>query len=144
MTAEERKIASMLNLMSELCRILKRENTLLTQQRQKECAALFEQKDKLSAAYAESFAYFSDHREIFSALNATQKATIRKAAKTLSALTDENARLLKINIDATDRLLNAVIRDVKEQSADTPHYTPDGLMDENASNPTAISFNQVL
>ena len=47
----QQKLKSMLTLMSELCRLLKKENTLLKRQRQEECKALFEQKNKLSLAY---------------------------------------------------------------------------------------------
>ena len=51
----QQKLKSMLTLMSELCRLLKKENTLLKHQRQEECKALFEQKNKLSLAYEEAF-----------------------------------------------------------------------------------------
>ena len=36
----QQKLKSMLTLMSELCRLLKKENTLLKRQRQEECKAL--------------------------------------------------------------------------------------------------------
>lgn len=141
----EKKLGRLLTLMSELCSVLKKENILLKKQRQSECHALLEQKTKLSAAYEESFAYFSQRSEILKALPEKQKQILRKAATTLENLTNENARLLKINMEATSRLLNAIVQDVTEQTyAKTPLYTRQGNMENDAGNPAAISFNQVL
>ena len=141
----EKKLGRLLTLMSELCGVLKKENTLLKKQRQSECSALLEQKTKLSAAYEESFAYISQHGEILKGLPDKQKRVLRKAAVTLGDLTTENARLLKINMEATSRLLNAIVQDVAEQThSKTPLYTRQGNMETDAGNPAAISFNQVL
>ncbi len=141
----EKKLSRLLALMSELCGVLKKENSLLKKQRQSECVDLLEQKTKLSAAYEESFAYFSQHGEMMKALPEKQKRVLRKAAVTLGDLTTENARLLKINIEATSRLLNAIVQDVAEQThTKTPLYTRQGSMESDVGNPAAISFNQVL
>ena len=141
----EKKLGRLLTLMSELCTVLKKENTLLKKQRQSECVALLEQKTRLSEAYAESFAYFSQRGEMMKALPEKQKNVLRKAAVALNTLTEENARLLKINMEATSRLLNAIVEDVAEQThAKTPLYTRQGSMENDAGNPAAISFNQVL
>ena len=141
----EKKLGRLLTLMSELCTVLKKENTLLKKQRQSECAGLLEQKTQLSEAYAESFAYFSQRGEMMKALPEKQKKILRKAAVALNTLTEENARLLKINMEATSRLLNAIVEDVAEQThAKTPLYTRQGSMENDAGNPAAISFNQVL
>ena len=79
------------------------------------------------------------------ALPEKQKSVLRKAAVTLGDLTNENARLLKINMEATSRLLNAIVQDIAEQThAKTPLYTKKGSMENDAGNPAAISFNQVL
>jgi len=110
----EKKLSRLLTLMSELCGLLKKENTLLKKQRQNECKDLLEQKTKLSAAYEESFAYFSKRGDLLKALPEKQKRVLRKAAVTLGDLTDENARLLKINMEATSRLLNAIVQDIAE------------------------------
>ena len=141
----EKKLSRLLTLMSELCGILKKENLLLKKQRQNECKELLEQKTLLSAAYEESFSYFSQHGEILKSLPEKQKRVLRKAAVTLGDLTTENARLLKINMEATSRLLNAIVQDVAEQThAKTPLYTRQGNMEADPGNPAAISFNQVL
>lgn len=141
----EKKLGKLLTLMSELCSLLKKENTLLKKQRQSECKELLEQKTKLSAAYEEAFTYFSQHGDLLKALPEKKKSILRKAAVTLGDLTTENARLLKINIEATSRLLNAIVQDVAEQSnAKVPLYTRQGNMENDAGNPAAISFNQVL
>ena len=141
----EKKLGRLLTLMSELCSVLKKENSLLKKQRQSECRDLLEQKTKLSAAYEESFSYFSQHGELLKALPDKQRRVLRKAAVTLGDLTTENARLLKINIEATSRLLNAIVQDVSEQThANAPLYTRQGSMEHDAGNPAAISFNQVL
>lgn len=144
-TTAENKLTRMLSLMSNLCGVLKKENTLLKNQRQSECKNLTDQKSKLAAAYAESFAYFAKHADIIKALPERQKRVLRKASVTLGDLTTENARLLKINIEATNRLLNAIVQDVQEQThARTPLYTKQGNMENDVGNPAAISFNQVL
>ncbi|MBR1777135.1 MAG: hypothetical protein IJ752_00920 [Alphaproteobacteria bacterium] len=144
-TFPEKKLGRLLTLMSELCGILKKENTLLKKQRQSECRDLLEQKTKLSAAYEESFAYFSQRGELLKSLPEKQKRILHKAAVTLGDLTTENARLLKINMEATSRLLNAIVQDVAEQThAKAPLYTRQGNMEADAGNPAAISFNQVL
>lgn len=140
-----KKLSRLLTLMGELCTILKKENTLLKKQRQNECAALLEQKNKLSAAYEESFAYFAERGDILKALPDKQKKVLRKAAVMLGDLSTENARLLKINMDATSRLLSAIVQDIQEQSHEsTPLYTKKGNMEADPGNPAALSFNQVL
>lgn len=53
-----KKLNNMLAVMSELCKILKKENSLLKQQRQSECKGLLEQKTTVSQAYEQAFAYF--------------------------------------------------------------------------------------
>ena len=141
----EKKISRMLALMSDLCSLLKKENSLLKKQRQSECQELLEQKTKLSAAYEDSFNYFAQNAEMLKALPEKQKRILHKAAVALGDLTTENARLLKINIEATSRLLNAIVQDVADQAnANAPLYTRQGSMEKDAGNPAAISFNQVL
>ena len=141
----EKKLSRLLALMGELCTLLKKENTLLKKQRQSECKDLLERKTMLSAAYEESFAYFSQRADVLKSLPEKQKNVLRKAAATLNGLTAENARLLKINMDAANRLLNAIVQDIEEQThAKTPLYTKQGCMENEAGNPAAISFNQVL
>lgn len=140
-----KKLSRLLTLMGELCTVLKKENTLLKKQRQNECAALLEQKSKLSAAYEESFAYFSERGDMLKILPDKQKKILRKAAVMLGDLSTENARLLKINMDATSRLLSAIVQDIQEQSHEnTPLYTKKGNMEADPGNPAALSFNQVL
>lgn len=140
----EKKLNNMLALMSELCGVLKKENILLKKQRQEECVAFIEKKDKLSTAYEESFAYFSQNKEILAGLTEKQKGVLRKAAITLSDLTNENARLLKINLEATSRLLDAIVQDVQEQRQNMPLYTREGNIESENGNPAALSFNEVL
>ena len=72
----EKKLSRLLTLMSELCGLLKKENTLLKKQRQNECKDLLEQKTKLSAAYEESFAYFSKRGDLLKALPEKQKRVL--------------------------------------------------------------------
>ena len=140
----EKKLATLLTVMSEFCKILKKENGFLKKQKQEECAALLDQKTKIAAAYEQAFAYFSEHRNILQGLPDKQKRLFRLAAVTLSDLTAENARLLKINIDASSRLLNAIVSDVREQSKSGSLYTPHGEMENDSGNPAALTFNQVL
>ena len=140
----EKKLNNMLAVMSVLCKILKKENSLLKQQRQSECKGLLEQKTTVSQAYEQAFAYFSEHPDVLKALPAPQKQVFRKAALTLNGLTEENARLLKINIEATSRLMGAIVQDVKEQSKNTSLYTEQGQVETDNGNPAALTFNQVL
>ncbi len=141
----QKKLERLLTIVSELCTLLNQENRLLKQQKQSECKNLLEQKAKLSAAYEESFSYFSKNPEILKTLPEKQKSVLKKAATTLENLTQENGRMLKINIEATSRLLNAIIEDVNEQKhARAPLYTRKGSIETDTGNPAAISFNQVL
>ena len=140
----EKKLNTMLAIMSELCKVLKKENSPLKQQRQSECSGLLDQKTNMSQAYEKAFAYFSEHPDVLKALPDPQKRLFKKAALTLNGLTEENARLLKINIEATSRLLGAIVQDVKEQSKNTSLYTPQGEVETDAGNPAALTFNQVL
>lgn len=140
----EKKLTTMLAIMGELCKILKKENMLLKKQRQVECVSFLDQKSKISAAYEQAFSYFAEHKSILSSLPEKQKKMFRMAAVTLSDLTTENARLLKINIEASSRLLGAIVQDVKEQSKNTNLYTPQGEVESDGGNPAALTFNQVL
>lgn len=140
----EKKLNTMLAVMSELCKVLKKENTLLKQQRQSETVALAEQKTTVVRAYEQAFSYFAEHPDILKSLPEHQKNVFRKAATVLNGLTRENARLLKINIDATSRLLGAIVQDVKEQSKNTTLYTSQGEVETDSGNPAAVTFNQVL
>lgn len=137
------KIQTQLSIMSELCRLLKKENTLLQEQRQDECKELLEQKEKLSFAYADGFKAITKNKENFAALSEQQKGVLRKAAMTLKMLTDENKRLLEINKDAISRLLNAMKKDVEEQSRQTPLYNAEGAIYGESGHPVALSYNSV-
>lgn len=139
----EQKLSGLMEIMRRLCAVLQRENLLMKEQRTQECAALLEEKTKTAAAYEQAFAFFAKHQDVFKRLSAKQKAVIRKAADTVRRLSEENGRLLKTNIDATEILLNAIVKDVKEQNKEKQMYTETGGigMKKGAA---AISFNQVL
>lgn len=138
------KLKSQLQIMSELCKLLKLENALMKAQRQNECSKLIDKKEKLSLSYYEGCKYFSEHKEVFSLLNDAQRQIFKKAALTLQALTEENKRLISINEEAISRLLAAMVEDAKEQNCTTPLYTGHGEIQGNQGNPAALSFNQVL
>lgn len=140
----EEKFSGLMSIMSRLCGVLQKENALMKQQRTSECAALFEEKVKISAAYEQSFAFFAKHRDVFKTLSEKQQSVVRKAAQTVKRLSDENGRLLKTNIDATQILLNAIVQDVKEQSREKQSYTQDGAVGKKQGCAAAVSFNQVL
>ena len=142
--SEGQKLKSQLQIMTELCKLLKLENALMKTQHQNECHKLIEKKEKLSLSYVEGCKYFAEHREIFSILNETQKNMFRNAALTLQSLTEENKRLIEVNQEAIRRLVSAIASDAKEQSQKTPLYTGEGLIDGEKGNPAALSFNQVL
>lgn len=139
----EEKLSGLMSIMSRLCTVLQKENALMKQQRTSECAALFEEKEKAAAAYEQAFGFFARHKEILLDLPEKQRAIVKKAAQTVKRLSDENGRLLKANIDATQILLNAIVQDVKEQSKEKQMYTESGDVGRK-KNPAAVSFNEVL
>jgi hypothetical protein len=108
---------------AQLAELMTAETAVLRTTRVAGPAALQQEKLRLSAAYGETCATVKDNQAGFAALPAALKEAVRLQLQHLAAASEENARALRIAQSATDRVVNIVVRAVREQRTATAGYT---------------------
>ncbi|MCL2672999.1 MAG: hypothetical protein FWF01_01255 [Alphaproteobacteria bacterium] len=139
------ELAAMLDVMKQLCQILERENSALQQHKVAQLKETMADKIRLSDVYAKQFKTLTSDRAAFKAVAMEEKNALIGSASHLNSLMDDNARLIKANMAASKKLLDAIIAEAKKAQAqaeggDAVYARPRGKKGDNVS----LSFNQVL
>ncbi|MCF8481843.1 MAG: flagellar protein FlgN [Rhodospirillum sp.] len=141
------KITSLLFAMTELVLVLVEENDALDRHDTPHVRALMESKLLRTRYYQEQMLAVHANPRLLLDLDEEQREVMRAAAKILDTLARENGRKLKANIEATNRLMKAVVNAVRERELGrATTYSKGGAVegDPTQAHRKAVTFNETL
>ena len=134
-------------IIRQLCDLLTKENAALKRHRNDDVKALTERKEQLARLYQGHMNAIHRDPSQIKALDPAKRNAMAQASMRLGDLMQENASLLKANIESINMFFKAVtnaVRDRQEKKAAA--YTSNGAM--NAYGLTrrnlAVSYNQTM
>lgn len=107
----------------QLAELMNAETALLQTKRVPGPTEFQMEKMRLAAAYAATCAVMKANHAGFTALPAPLKQAVRLQLEKLTAASEENARALNISKTATERVMNIVVRAVREHRSAIVGYT---------------------
>jgi hypothetical protein len=141
------KVEDIFQIIRQLCDLLTRENAALKRHRNEDVKAMTERKEQLSRLYQGHMNKIHRDPSQLQALDPVKRNAMAQAAMRLGDLMQENASLLKANIESINMFFKAVthaVRDRHEEKAAA--YSSNGAM--NAYGLTrrnlAVSYNQTM
>ncbi len=141
------KVEDIFQIIRQLCDLLTKENAALKRHRNDEVKAMTERKEQLSRLYQGHMNAIHRDPSLLKALDPAKRNAMAQSAMRLGDLMQENASLLKANIESINMFFKAVtnaVRDRQEEKAAA--YTANGAM--NAYGLTrrnlAVSYNQTM
>lgn len=141
------KVEDIFQIIRQLCDLLTKENAALKRHRNEDVKAMTERKEQLSRLYQGHMNKIHRDPSQLQALDPVKRNAMAQAAMRLGDLMQENASLLKANIESINMFFKAVtnaVRDRHEEKAAA--YSSDGAM--NAYGLTrrnlAVSYNQTM
>ena len=129
-----------------LCDLLTIENDALTRHDAKAVHEMTENKNALGRLYAKTLAALGSDSEIKQSLNKEDLVTLYGLGERLSHLMDQNAIMLKAEIEARKRVMDVFVSAAKEQNQNTIHYSRQGHFNALpvAREHAALAFNSTL
>lgn len=142
------KVANLLSVTHRLCEILARENAFLMQRQPERIGVSADEKIRLSKAYELLTQSLTDDPALPGEIEEPVRERLVSTVRKMEELATQNAKSLKVAIEANTRLMKAVANAVKTCSPQHNSYGRDGMV----SQPTAragygtspLSVNQTL
>lgn len=143
----EGKLRDLIIISSSLIKLLEKENRALRDQKPQEVAALLEEKTKLARAYESRIKGLQEKPDALAEADAELRERLKLVGEKVADLMEENAKLLKIALSVSRRVMDTVADAVKSVNAGTGAYGANGSIAERnprAPGGVAISVNQSL
>jgi flagellar biosynthesis/type III secretory pathway chaperone len=140
------KIDELMMVIRQLTELLTKENAALKRHRTDEVKTLTERKEQLARLYQSHMNAIHRDPSMVKGLDTGKRAALSQQAIRLGELMQENAALLKGNIQSINLFFKAVTDAVKERQAKTAAaYSRSGSMSGYiAKRSLAVSFNQTM
>lgn len=140
------KAKELMFAITELSELLRLESAHLRKHDVNAVRELAERKAALSRAYEEQMRTIQNNPELLQSLPEAERETLRSAAETLDKAMKDNAGVLQANMNASKRVLDAVINAVQNADAKHAGYGADGHLNigPRRGKPRAVSFNEEL
>ena len=141
------KVEDMFQIIRQLCDLLTKENAALKRHRHDDVKTMIERKEQLSRLYQGHMNTIHRDPSQLKALDPIKRNAMAQSAMHLGNLMQENASLLKANIESINMFFKAVTSAVRDrQEKKSTAYSSNGVM--NAYGLTrrnlAVSFNQTM
>lgn len=143
-TAKADELASVMRQLTEL---LTKENAALKKHKMDEVKALTERKEQLARLYQGHMNAVHKDKSVLAGLEPARRSAIAQAAMKLGQLMQDNASLLKANIDAINMFFGAVTEALKHRHEErSAAYSRSGALGQYAvtKRSLAVSFNQTM
>lgn len=124
---------SVSTVMEELIDILERENQALQEHNPAAIAGMNREKVTAARAYELKMKALCEATTDLSDLDGEYTATLERLAEILDPLADENARLLKVAMEANRRLLESVTDALQALDPVASGYTPKGVVADDGA-----------
>lgn len=130
---------------AQLCELLDYENEALADHDSSTVRELAENKAALAHIYEQAVRPMAEDPHLVETLAPEQKEELTALGNRLKELVEENARLLKAEMDVYQMLMDAVVEAVKTTKVTAATYSRGGLLDGHSpSDTTSIGINQTL
>jgi len=142
------RVNEIMVITERLAALLERENDALKNRRNEELTTLLDEKATLGRVYETRVQPMKDHPEFLEAVAPDLREKLKKMGLKIAKLMEENARLLKIAIEANRRVIDMIAEAVKESAPSAGVYSSAGKTDQpgqqGAAHSPAFSLNQTL
>jgi flagellar biosynthesis/type III secretory pathway chaperone len=115
-----KRITDLLTISERLADVIERENSTLASHDHAKTMALIEEKTKLSRIYESRIEALTENEKALAEADPELRAMLREFGVRVKETLDENARLLRVAIEATGRVVDMIAEAVKD-SAPGPH-----------------------
>ena len=139
------RINDLIDITSHLVDLLARENHALREKRPREVSALLEEKNNLTRAYETRIDGLSElvkNPEELDEVDSELRERLHGLGEKVNLMVDENARLLKVAIDANKRVVEAIAEAVKTSQPGPGTYSAKGAVGAVGANGSSqnVSF----
>jgi hypothetical protein len=115
-------VAATVALMEELVRVLLSEVEIVSKRKIAEHAALLKYKQKLAMDYRANMKSIAAQPDLLKNLSDEAKAALREMAAMLAKAADDNARMLRAAVGATQQLIQNIVAMIKAEILPTQSY----------------------
>lgn len=130
---------------TNLCDLLEVENDALANHDVRTVRELADNKSALARIYEQAVLPMAEDPSLAEDLEPEQREELTELGRRLHTLVQENTRRLKAEIEATERLMEAMANAVKASAATTCKYGKDGhLGGPSSAEKQSLSFNETL
>ncbi len=147
----EAKIKDLITLTGNLADLLERENIALREHRPADVAGLLNEKQTLSRVYEARiirFGKLTETPDAFKDMNPELLERLKALGGKVNALMDVNERLLKVAIEANQRVMEAIANAVKGNNPGPGVYSASGVVRDDpgkaGSMTSPVSVNRSL
>ncbi len=141
------KADEMMMVMRQLTELLTKENAALKKHKMDEVKALAERKEQLARLYQGHMNAVHKNKNVLAALEPAKKNAIAHSAMKLGELMQQNASLLKANIESINMFFKSVTEALKNRHEErSASYSRSGSLGQYAvtKRSLAVSFNQTM
>lgn len=130
---------------TNLCELLEVENEALTQHDIQTVRDLSDNKAALARIYEQALLPMSEDPSLVDGLEPEQREELTALGRRLQELVEVNARILKAEMEATNRLMDAVVSAVKTNAPNTVTYGKGGAFDgHKGPEHNSVALNETL
>ena len=116
-------VKALIALIDELAQLMTREVALLETRKMAEHAELLKRKQRLTIDYRAGMKSIVAQPELLKDLPDEIRVALKTSAQKLATVTDQNAKMLRTAVMATQRLIQNIVSIVKKESLTKPGYT---------------------
>jgi len=141
------KADEMMMVMRQLTELLTKENAALKKHKMDEVKALAERKEQLARLYQGNMNAVHKDKNVLASLEPAKKNAIAQSAMKLGELMQQNASLLKANIESINMFFKSVTEALKNRHEErSASYSRSGSLGQYAvtKRSLAVSFNQTM
>ena len=125
--SSDSKINDIILITERLADVLKRENTALQNQQSQELHTLLDDKVTLSRVYETRMQFYNENPNVLSETTPELREKLRIIGLHTSELLQENAKLLKVAIEANRKVLDMIATAVKNVTPGPGTYRANGI-----------------
>ena len=142
------RVNDLILITGRLGELLERENDALRNRRNKDLNDILEEKVTLGRVYESRIMGLSEHADALNEVDAELRERLRLIGEKVNGLIEENAKLLKVAIEANRRVVNLIAEAVKASMPSAGTYSPSGAAQaqshRSAPRNVAISLDRTL
>lgn len=142
------RVNDLIVITTRLADLLERENQSLEDKQSKDLNEILDEKVTLGRVYESRIMGLTENPEVLKEVDTDLRERLRDIGEKVNGLIEENAKLLKIAIEANRRVVNLIAEAVKASAPGTGTYSSSGIAGSTehhaAPKNVAISIDHTL